>query len=116
MLDQIANDTMDIINSVFLSGDVITAVIAVVVAVIFAFLMSSYSSVVGTTIGALIVFVIAQYARTVVQGGEGVTWESTLESYWRSFMDLSMGTFLVYFIAFLVVISIFYAIRQAISR
>ncbi len=116
MLDRIATDIWSNVETVFLSGGYETAAIALIIAVIAAFVMSGYGQIINTTVGALVVFGLAQVVYGVVTSGPDVSAESSIGNSWDAFMAVTMGAFLVYFIAFFVVISVFYIIRSAIQR
>jgi hypothetical protein len=116
MLEKIATDVWSNVEAVFLSGDYVSIGIAVVVALIATFAMSSFSQIINTTFGALVGFGLAQVVRNVVEAGSDTSTESAIANSWDAFMAVSMGVLLVYFIAFFVVITIFFIIKSAIQR
>lgn len=116
MLEQIGTDIWSYFEAVFLSGDWVSVGMAAAIAIIAGLLMSSFGHIINTTFGALVVYGIAEVVYGVVTAGADTSTESALTSSWEGFAAISMGVFLVYFVAFFVVITIFHIIRSAVGR
>lgn len=118
MLETIFTGIYQIVESVFLEVDTISAVAAVVVAIAAGFMMKKYAQVAYVTLGALLAYAFVNYLRGVIELYDspvrtGNPFLTQLEYTWNAFMGMTVGYFLVYFIAFFVVISIVYAVRSA---
>lgn len=118
MLDRIATDLWNNVEAVFLSlsADYVAGAIALLIVIIAGLVMRGYGQIVNTTFGALVIFGLALVIYGVVGSGADVSAETAIGNSWDAFMAVTMGTFLVYFIAFFLVISVIYIIRSAIQR
>ncbi|MBI1391870.1 MAG: hypothetical protein GC152_03925 [Alphaproteobacteria bacterium] len=121
MLQTILNDVFGIIRGVFLHGDVISLAIAFGSVVIAALIMQRASQIGAMTLLALFLFVIGSFLRAVVGGGpaEMSTADvagAQLNASWSQFMNLQASSLLAYFIAFMVLILVFFAAKSVVSR
>lgn len=117
MLERIGTDIWSNVETVFISGDPISSGIALVIALVAGLLiMKSFGQIINMVVGSLVVFGLAQVVYGIVTGGADVSTETAISNSWDSFMAVTMGVLLVYFIAFFVVISVAYAIRSALRR
>ncbi|MFW6027675.1 MAG: hypothetical protein ACOC91_02590 [bacterium] len=118
MLDRIATDLWSNVEAVFLSlsSDYVAGGIALVILIIAGLFMRGYGQIINTTFGALVVYGIALVLWSAFGSGADVSAETAIGNSWDAFMAVTMGAFLVYFIAFFLVITIIYIIRSAFSR
>ena len=123
MLETILNDVLSIIRGTFLSSDWIALVIAFGSVLIASFAMRRGSQIGSMTLLALTMFAIGGYLRGVYRGprpqGDGVSGGelvAQLERSWTTFMTMSAGTLLAYFIAFMIMILIIFGMRTVFGR
>ena len=122
MLQEIIGDVSGIIRGVFLNGDWVSLAIAFGSVVVAAFVMRRASQIGAMTLLALTLFVIGGFVRGALRGAAepaaGATnravWQ--FQSSWSQFMNMQAGTLLAYFIAFMLLILVFFAVKSAVSR
>jgi len=112
-METILSELWGMVQAVFTSGSMITNIIAVVIALLAGIFMTRYGAIIYTTIASLVVFAIALFVLGIVQGGKSV--DQQAQATWDGFMALSFGAFLVYFIAFFLVISVVYLVKSLVS-
>ncbi|MEO1015051.1 MAG: hypothetical protein AAFX08_07670 [Pseudomonadota bacterium] len=120
MLQTILNDVMNILRGVFLHGDAVSLGVAFGSVIIAALIMRRASQIGAMTLLALILFVIGGFARALLaraapEGG-GSAAGAQLESSWSQFMNLQAGTLLAYFLAFMALILVFFALKSVVAR
>ncbi len=124
MLESIINDIMTVINAVFLSGDWGTLLIALGAIIGSVFVMRSGAQIGSITLLSLVLFALGSYVRAyfsgpgpvendVIQGNRVV---NQLEASWFEFSNLQAGTLLGYFLAFMIMIMLFFAVKSVMSR
>src|ERR1700749_837150 len=86
------------------SGDYVTLGIMVLIALAIGFVMQEFSSLVTATIGALAIFVIAIYVRTLVSV-KGTSASALAQSDWHNLNGVTFHTLLAYAVTFAIVIS-----------
>lgn len=107
-------EVMNYISSVFTAQDQIGLAAMAVIVLVAGLMLGGFSSIVRFTLGALAVFGIAMIGRKILMdGGEPV---GTVQQTGEQFLQLSMGTFLVYFVAFAVVIAAIYLVKSTVQR
>ncbi|MFC2951604.1 hypothetical protein ACFOOP_06670 [Marinicaulis aureus] len=125
MLETIINDVINIFEGVFLSGDLIALVIAFGSVLVAVMLMRRSTQIGSMTLLGLLLFVIGGFLRGVFRGPvpEDTAAVATtnravnqLEYSWLQFMDMQAGTLLAYFIAFMVLILIFFGVKSMLAR
>ena len=125
MLETIINDVINIFEGVFLSGDLIALVIAFGSVLVAVMLMRRSTQIGSMTLLGLLLFVIGGFLRGVFRGPvpEDKAAVATtnravnqLEYSWLQFMDMQAGTLLAYFIAFMVLILIFFGVKSMLAR
>jgi hypothetical protein len=109
MLDQLVN----IVEAVFLS-DPVSGGIAAVVALLAGLVLHRYSGIVYVTVGGLVGYAVAQFGRRVLLENQDA---GALLSRWQDHaMSMTFAEFLVYFVAFFVVISVVFVLRVLLKR
>ncbi|HEY8697858.1 MAG TPA: hypothetical protein VIM02_09585 [Rhizomicrobium sp.] len=103
------------VTGVFTSADMITLAIIVVIALAAGFMMESMGSLVTMTVGALVVFGLATYARAIAMGG-GKDAGAVAQTDWHNLLGLQVQVLLAYAIAFAVVIAVVHLIRSLVWR
>jgi len=116
MIQGILSDIVEIVTTVFMSGDMISTALAFAVAIGAAFTMNKFGQIWGVSLAALVIFGLLGLALAIVRGGGDIPVTSRLESGWNQFMNMTAGGLLGYFIAFVIVIGASFAIRAAIKR
>jgi len=124
MFQSIANDVMAVMRTLFLSGDWMTLLIALAAVFISVLVMRRGTQIGSMTLLALVLFAIGGYVRRLFAGpssAEGAAAGGNravnqLEASWLQFSDLQAGTLLAYFIAFMVVILLIFAVKSVLSR
>lgn len=111
MVQQLIDLTTGVFQS--LSTDEIALGILLIVVLGSGLALRGFGHIVSMTLGALIVFAVALFARDVVQGGDPM---ALAEGRWNHFLGLEMGTFLVYFIAFAIVITVIFLVKSMFQR
>ncbi|MEZ5922315.1 MAG: hypothetical protein R3C60_13330 [Parvularculaceae bacterium] len=123
MLEAIMSDVMGVIRTTFLGGDLIALAIAVGAVLIAALIMQRGTQIGSMTLLALVLFAVGGFVRSVMRGpvagdGGSVATETgqravgQLNSSWMQFADMQAGTLLAYFIAFMVLILIIFAVKS----
>ena len=78
-------------------------------------LVQNGTALISSTIGALAVFGLANYAQGVVMGGQNAA--ASAEASWQKLIDMHVGVLIAYFIVFLVMIGFtFFARSMIFSR
>jgi hypothetical protein len=108
-------DIWNTIHGIITSADVITLVIMAVIAIAFAFFSEGLGSLVSVTLGALVVFALAIFARAAATGGSKDI-AGLAQTDWHTLMGVQVGTLLAYAIIFAVVIAIVSTIRSTLMR
>ncbi|MEO0880888.1 MAG: hypothetical protein AAFY22_14395 [Pseudomonadota bacterium] len=122
MLDMIWTDVSGILRGTFLQGDLISLLIAFGSVAIAALVMRSGRQIGSMTLLALVLFVIGGYLRGVFAGSAGEAaavsnrFGAQLEASWGQFMDMQAGTLLAYFIAFMILIFLMFALKSIVAR
>ena len=122
MLGTIIGDVTGILRGEFLNGDWVSLAIAFGSVIIAALVMRRATQIGAMTLLALTVFVVAGFARALfarpaVEGGTtGGSAVGQLERSWSQFMNMQAGTLLAYFICFMVMILVFFAVKSVVQR
>ena len=103
----VLDGVMGVVNTVFMSGDMVTMGMAIAVIILSALFMSSLESLVSTTMTALFVYVVLG----VVWAAYNADWDfaGPVNGTWESFAGgdaLTFFTFFSYFLVFAVAIAI----------
>jgi len=117
------SDVMGVIRTTFLGGDLIALAIAIGAVLIAALIMQRGTQIGSMTLLALVLFAVGGFVRSVMRGpvagdGGSVATETgqravgQLNSSWTQFADMQAGTLLAYFIAFMVLILIIFAVKS----
>lgn len=110
MLDQLTN----LVTGVFSTTDEITLGIMVVIVILTGLLMGSIAQIINFTLGALVLFAAALVARAIIM--DKAEPMALAEQRWNAFLGLSMGEFLVYFVAFALVILGVFLVKSLFRR
>lgn len=97
------------------ANDPVLLGIMVVVVVLAGLIMRGYGlgRLITATLGALIVYAGASIAREIIAGGN---WQAVANARFNAFLDMDMGDFLVYFLAFAIVITGVYLLKSLFQR
>lgn len=106
-------DLWQSIGAVFGSFDSISFTIMALVSVGAGFMMTGMGSIVTATFGALIVFALANFARTALTAKDT---QGLARSDWHDFLALPLHTLAVYALVFGVLIAIIYGLRSLVRR
>jgi hypothetical protein len=104
---------MDLVTGVFTGVDQTTWIIMVVIVLLAALLMRAFGQIITITLGALVVFALATAGRQIAAGADPL---GLAQERWNSFLALSVGQFLVYFLAFAIVIAGIFMIKSVFQR
>ncbi|MEL6360365.1 MAG: hypothetical protein AAFR21_04720 [Pseudomonadota bacterium] len=124
MLEAILSDVISVFRSTFMSGDLISIAIALVSVLVAVFVMQRTGQIASMTLLALVVFVLIGFGRSLlspppaemadrVTGGRAA---AKIESGWFEFANMSAGTLLAYFIAFMLLIFVLFGLKSVIRR
>ncbi|OFX00142.1 MAG: hypothetical protein A3E78_06020 [Alphaproteobacteria bacterium RIFCSPHIGHO2_12_FULL_63_12] len=127
MLGTILNDVINIFKSTFMGGDIISIVIAAGSVIIAAFVMQRGTQIGSMTLLSLVLFAFGGFVRGVMRGpvasdGGSVASQtggraaSQINASIGQFYDLSAGTLLAYFIAFMLLIFLVFGVKAALNR
>lgn len=122
MLAEIINDVVGTIRATFFSGDWVALLIAFGSVAIAAMMMKRGTQIGSMTLLALVLFALGGFFRGFFRGpdpsagAEGGRAVSQLEGSINSFMSMSAGSLLAYFIAFMVLIFAIYGARSVLNR
>jgi hypothetical protein len=105
-------DIWHAIHGILTTSDLITLGVMVVIALAAGFMMHSFSSVVTTTVIALVAFALVGYVRAVLLGGQNASAYAMTD--WQAFQNLHMLQLLAYALAFAIVITVAHAARTLI--
>jgi hypothetical protein len=108
-------DLWNVIHAIITSGDWVTLGILVVVAIALAFFSDGLGSLATSTLGALVVFALALFARAAIAGG-GKDIGTLALTDWHNLMAVPLQTVLAYAIILAVTIAIVSAIKAALGR
>jgi hypothetical protein len=106
-------DIWNTIHGIITSADVITLVIMAVIAIALAFFSEGLGSLVSVTLGALVVFALATFARAAM-GSKDIA--GLAQTDWHNLMGVQVGILLAYAIIFAVAIAIVSVIRSTVMR
>lgn len=102
-------------TDVFGNMEPVTLGIAVVVCLLAGLIIQNYiASFISVTVGALIVFWLVRFAKLVIIDGQELG--ALADSWWKALPDIRFGTVLVYFVAFLVAITIAFIVKSVLVR
>ncbi|MEZ5922278.1 MAG: hypothetical protein R3C60_13140 [Parvularculaceae bacterium] len=124
MLEAIMNDVVGVFKSTFLGGDLIGLAIAAGAIIVAAMIMQRGSQIGSMTLLSLVLFALGGFIRAVMRGpvagdGGSVATETgqraigQINTSWMHFADMQAGTLLAYFIAFMILILIIFAVKSA---
>ncbi|MEM6850987.1 MAG: hypothetical protein AAF527_04640 [Pseudomonadota bacterium] len=119
MVESFVADVMSILTTVFLSGDLVSTILAFVVAIGAAFTMNRFGQIWGVSLSALVIYGLLNLALGVFRVAgtdQPMTIGQKIEASWSRFMGMTAGGLLGYFLAFLIVIVVVFLIRSAIKR
>jgi hypothetical protein len=105
-------DIWHAVNGIVTTSDLITLAIMAVIALGAGFIMQNMSSIVTTTIVALIAFALVGYVRAVTLGGKNPSAFATTD--WQAFQNLHMLQLLAYLLTFAVAIAVAHTARTLI--
>lgn len=100
---------LNMLQSVFL-GDVVTSVIAVVIAVVAGMVMKQYDSILRVTGLAVGAFFIGLFFYVAIQSPGDILQRADIGL--NTVLGYTLGRVLIYYIAFLAVISVVYVVRS----
>jgi hypothetical protein len=107
-------DIWHAVHAIATTSDLITLALMLVIAAGAGFMMHNLSSIVTTTVIALVAFALALYVRAVLLGGENAAAYATRD--WQAFQSLHMLTLLAYGLTFAAVIAIVHLVRVLAMR
>ncbi|MEI9887316.1 MAG: hypothetical protein WDN08_12580 [Rhizomicrobium sp.] len=107
-------DIWHAIHAILTTSDLITLGVMAVIALGAGIMMSSFGSLVNTTLVALIAFALVEYALAITVGKQNAAAYANTD--WQAFQNLHMLTLLAYALIFAVVIGVAHGIRTAIGR
>lgn len=122
MLHSIMNDVVGVLNATFLTGDWIALAIASVSVLAAALLMQRGGQIASMTLLALFLFALGGYVRAFLlapgaaEGSSISRLSGQFESSLSQFMNMQAGALLAYFLAFMVLIMLLFALKSALSR
>lgn len=127
MLGTILNDVISIFKTTFMGGDLISIVIAAGSVIIAAFLMQRGTQIGSMTLLSLAIFAFGGFVRGVMRGpvaadGGSVASQTggramnQINASIGQFYELSAGTLLAYFIAFMLLIFLVFGVKAALNR
>ena len=102
------------IHAIVTASDIATLAIMAVIAIAAGFTMQSMSSIITTTVVALIAFALAGYIKAVTLGGQNAA--AFAQTDWHGFEGLHMMTLLAYAVTFAVVIGVVHVVRSLVIR
>ena len=108
---------MDIWHAVFgivTTAGIVTLIVMAVIAIGGGAMMQSMSSLVTTTLIALIAFALVEYVLAITIGKQNAAAYATVD--WQAFQNLKMLTLLAYALMFGVVIAVAHTARTLITR
>jgi hypothetical protein len=108
----ILQEMWDMVMQVFGGADTISLIIMLVVVVGAGMALGGLGRIVQVTVGALVIYGLLRLAYTITQGAEATALPTTA---WNDLKIMSVGTLVVYFLAFAIVITIVHLIRNAVS-
>ena len=107
-------DILDYIMGVFQGQDQIGLIAMLAIVLVAGLMLGAFGNIVRFTLIALAVFAVVMIGRKIVMdGAEPVR---LVQQSGHDFAALSMGTFLVYFVAFAVVIGAVHLIKSTVQR
>ncbi|HTP78751.1 MAG TPA: hypothetical protein VMJ73_17450 [Rhizomicrobium sp.] len=107
-------DIWHAIHAILTTSDMITLALMLVIAVGAGLIMHNLSSIVTTTVIALLAFALALYVRAVLLGGENAAAFATHD--WLAFQNLHMLTLLAYGLTFAALIAASHVARVLAMR
>jgi hypothetical protein len=122
MIADFINDVSGTIRGTFFNGDWVAILIAFGSVLIAAIMMKKNTQIGSMTLLALVLFALGGFLRGFFRGpdpaagAEGGRAVSQLEGSVSSFMNMSAGNLLAYFIAFMVLIFVIHWARTILSR
>lgn len=127
MLTAILNDVIGIFKATFMHADLIGLAIAAGAVVVAAMVMQRGSQIGSMTLLSLALFALGGFVRGVMRGpaqADGGTVAAQtgnrvagqLDASWAQFSGMQAGTLLAYFIAFMILILLIYAVKAALNR
>lgn len=120
-MQEVVNEVFGVLRGTFFSGDLIAILIAFGSVLVAALLMQRGSQIGSMTLLALVLFAIGGFLRGFfagpdpAEGAEGGRAISLANSRVDVFLDMSAGTLLGYFVAFMILILVFYYVRQMVK-
>ncbi|HEY1612376.1 MAG TPA: hypothetical protein VGF97_01630 [Rhizomicrobium sp.] len=101
------------INGIFTSADLITIAIMAVVAIGAGLAMQSMGSIITATVGALVIFSVAVFARAALSTKDA---ETLARTDWHNLLGLQFRVLIAYGIAFAVAITLTHTVRTLVRR
>ena len=123
MAQALINEVVAVIHSVFLGGDLVSLLIAFGSVLIAGLGMQRAGQLVGMTVMALALFVLASSARVIFGAGAAADGASVggravgqLQSGWTNLMSMPAGVLLAYFLAFMALILVLFLVKSVVAR
>lgn len=123
MLEAILTDVLGVLRGTFVYNDWISILIALGSVLVAALAMRRSGQLGSMTLLALALYALGGYLRGVFAGPEpqggsvtGGRLAGQLEASWASFMNLTAATLLAYFIAFMLLILVFFGAKALLTR
>jgi len=107
-------EAIGMFEAVFTNLDTISLAIAVGVTVLAGLIMRGYGSVLYVTVGALIVYAGAQFARGILL--DNADPQAQLNTWWSNLQTMTFADFLVYFVAFFIVVTVVFILKSIFLR
>jgi hypothetical protein len=108
-------DIWNTIHGIITTSDPITLAMLAVIAIAIAWFSEGLGALISATLGALVVFALAIFARGAITGG-GKDIPALAQTDWHTLMAVPTQTVLAYAIIFAVVIGVVGGIKSAIGR
>ncbi|HXC56889.1 MAG TPA: hypothetical protein VNU97_16440 [Rhizomicrobium sp.] len=105
-------DIWHAMHAILTTSGWITLAIMAVIALGAGYMMSSFGSLVSTTVVALVAFALVSYARAITLGGQKASAYAATD--WQAFQNLHMLDLLAYALLFAIVIAVAHAARSLI--
>lgn len=115
------NDTIAIVQSTFMSGDLTALGVAVVSVLIAVGVMQRGTQIGSITILALLIFAVGCIARgfylaSQATAGTAPDIVGRLEASYLEFANLQAGTLLAYFLGFMAILLVLFALKSLVTR
>jgi hypothetical protein len=124
MLEALLSDVIGVFRATFMHGDLISIAIGAVSVLLAVLIMQRTGQIGSMTLLALVFFVIGGFGRAILSPPPealseritGARAAGQVENSWMQFADMSAGTLLAYFIAFMLLIFVLFGLKSIVRR